>query len=117
MKRSVQVVLFILLLVALMGCQQPTATPNVPAGANAPQPAAPTSQQSIPTAITDVPRISLQELRSLMDAEEPLVLIDTRDRDHYDSGHVPGALPLDGPQVARHYRELPKDTLIVLYCN
>lgn len=48
------------------------------------------------------PRISQAEFKKLR-ATKKVVIVDTRTRDAYDSGHIPGAilLPVEGRQTSR----------------
>lgn len=45
------------------------------------------------------------------------VLLDVRSHDHFDQGHVPGALSLPhGKIIESKLAEWPKDTMFVTYC-
>lgn len=44
------------------------------------------------------------------------LLIDTRGRDAYASGHIRGALCIPEDEVAKAAEQLPKDKEIVTYC-
>lgn len=44
------------------------------------------------------------------------VLLDTRGKDAFAEGHIPGAWCLDGDDVAQLAPQLPKDKEIVTYC-
>ena len=61
-------------------------------------------------------RISVEELRALMDAGK-VVVVDVRNQSIYDEGHIKGArlIPLD--QIPSRAGELPKDKQIVTYCS
>ena len=63
-------------------------------------------------------RISIEELKNLLDSQADIVVVDTRSRESYDAGHISGAISMEYPDeiVARH-SELPKDKLIILYCG
>ncbi len=45
-----------------------------------------------------------------------LVLLDMRDRDDYQRGHIKGALSMPLEEIDRRYRDLPSDKEIVTYC-
>ena len=60
-----------------------------------------------------VPRISVKELKALLDAGTKLMIVDTRSREEYDEGHIQGAL--FWADVQARYNELAKDTKFVLY--
>lgn len=61
-----------------------------------------------------VRRISAQDLKRRMDAEEVL-LFDVRKKEVFDRGHVKGARPLPIKERATWSQEVPRDTSIVLY--
>ncbi|MBN1848413.1 MAG: rhodanese-like domain-containing protein [Deltaproteobacteria bacterium] len=68
---------------------------------------------------TQLPHISVDELKALMDNNTEIVILDTQPKKLYDRGHIKGAISfpfkmrLDGTEVL----ELPRDKLIVLYCD
>jgi rhodanese-related sulfurtransferase len=63
-----------------------------------------------------VPRITPQELKSLLTSARRVVVVDTRDRDEYGAAHIRGALNIPYAEVEERYQELPKTTKIVFYC-
>lgn len=75
----------------------------------------------VPTAISGtgtVPRISLHDFKALYDdpAKRPLIL-DVRTKDLYDAGHIKGAISFPEADVDTRVSELPKDRLIIAYCQ
>jgi membrane protein DedA with SNARE-associated domain/rhodanese-related sulfurtransferase len=64
-------------------------------------------------------RITVAELRGLMDRKEEPVVVDLRAAsDRLSNGHsIPGALAIDLAQVERHLRQFPKDREIIFFCN
>lgn len=50
-----------------------------------------------------------------LDAVTPQVVVDVRDRDSYDKGHIPGALSMPLETFPARLTELPTSTPIVLY--
>ncbi len=40
----------------------------------------------------DIKRITKEELKTLLDTQADVVVADTRSRNQYDSGHIPGAM-------------------------
>lgn len=109
-----------------------------PAGASAQTPQAPSQQkessqtkkagdtsasakEEIP--FPQVPRISAEELKRMLDQKAKVVLVDTRDSLTYDDGHINGAVNIFyDPTVDPREREaslsaLPQETLLVLYCE
>ena len=64
-------------------------------------------------------QISGAEAKALMDSESGYIIIDAREQDEYDEGHIPGAILIPYGEVAdRAEKELPdKDQLILVYCR
>jgi len=71
------------------------------------------------SAQADVPRISIQELKKMMDAGKPVTIIDAQPKDVYKTGHIKGAisLPWKSQIPLEDVWKLPKDKLIVTYCD
>lgn len=67
-------------------------------------------------AIRNVPRISINELKTLMDQKAVLVL-DVRDSDSFAKGHIPGAVNVDYTQVHKQAGKFSGEKrTIVAYC-
>ena len=70
----------------------------------------------------EVPRITAEELKQLIDQHADIVIVDTRDAVSYEYGHIPGAINIYyDPTADPTTRELilvalPGDKLIALYC-
>ncbi|WP_156924507.1 DedA family protein/thiosulfate sulfurtransferase GlpE [Derxia gummosa] len=64
-------------------------------------------------------RISVDELRALLDGGHEPVVIDVRSRTgvEIDPRRIPGALAVGLHEIADHAPRLPRDREIVLYCN
>jgi rhodanese-related sulfurtransferase len=67
------------------------------------------------------PEVSTDELRRILAADSALVL-DTRSRDEFDAGHIPGARRIDAPAADRVKAiealvKGNKAAALVLYCN
>ena len=64
-------------------------------------------------------QISGAEAKALMDSESGYVILDAREQDEYDEGHIPGAILIPYGEIAdRAVKELPdKDQLILVYCR
>ena len=61
-------------------------------------------------------RITLAELKRLLDAKEKVTLVDVRGQIHYNFGHIPGAISMPFPDgIETRHQTLPPDGLIVLY--
>jgi len=77
-----------------------------------------TVAQMLAEAAATVPFMSLAELKSHVDRRDPdLVVLDVRERDAYEAGHVPGAKLLPRGQLELRVNEdLPDPTLRILTC-
>lgn len=63
-------------------------------------------------------QITAEEAKRIMDAEEAIVL-DVREQDEFDNGHIPGAVLIPYTEIeAKAGEKLPdKDALILVYCR
>jgi len=64
-----------------------------------------------------VNRISPEEARKLLGQYPDIVLIDVRQPDEYEKGHIPGALLIPLPELPDKLSELRSDKTIVTYCR
>ena len=68
---------------------------------------------------SEIPRISINELKAMIDKETPVIIIDVQPVELYGEGHIKGAISL--PASARIRLEdvwdFPYDRLIVTYCD
>jgi hypothetical protein len=90
-------------------------------------PTSPTTLTTTPTLpevslpYPEVPRITAEELKNLMDQGKSLILVDTRPSGSYADGHIKGAINIPdsmGPTLIEdELMSLPFDTLIVFYCD
>ena len=63
--------------------------------------------------------ITVQEAKKIMDTETGYVILDVREKDEFDAGHIPGAIliPL-GEIPVKAEQVLPdKQQLILVYCR
>lgn len=63
-----------------------------------------------------VRRVTIAELDELMKAEKVFV-VDVRDRDSYNAGHIPGSKVVPVAEVQDRLDEFPRDKMIVTYCS
>jgi glyoxylase-like metal-dependent hydrolase (beta-lactamase superfamily II)/rhodanese-related sulfurtransferase len=77
-----------------------------------------TVAQMLAEAAASVPFMSLDELRSRVEAQDDeLIVLDVRERDAYEQGHIPGARLLPRGQLElRVNEELPDPTRRILVC-
>ncbi len=69
-------------------------------------------------AADDVPRITIQELKSKMDMGENVLIIDVRSGEDYASSKVKikGAVRIPLKALEQRQKELPQDREIITYC-
>jgi len=96
------------------GVAQPTAVAAntaVPGGEN------PTVALDV-TAGPTPPRMTLADFKALYDdpAKRPLI-IDVRAKEAFDAGHIKGSISFPESDVDTRVGELPKDKLVVAYCQ
>lgn len=65
-------------------------------------------------------QISQEEAKSMMDGQEDVIILDVREQEEYDSGHIPGAVLLsvgsiDEDSAAAVIPEM--DSTVLVYCR
>ena len=71
----------------------------------------------------EVPRITAEELKQLMDEGGEYVLGDSRDSESYNHGHIEGAIKIyynptgDPVSIEMMLMGLPMDKSIIIYCS
>jgi rhodanese-related sulfurtransferase len=67
---------------------------------------------------TDIPRISIHELKKMMDQGVEMIIIDVQPKAIYDKGHIKGAIsiPWKSQLVLEDVWSLPGGIPIVTYC-
>lgn len=83
--------------------------------------------QNVPVAETAVPaspaigyrQITQEEAKAIMDTESDFVILDVREQDEYNAGHIPGAILLPYLQTDALAPDLlpNKDQKILVYCR
>ena len=93
----------------------PGAAPPAPALGNNPGAA---TKPPAPAAGGDPPRMSLETFKKLYDdsAQRPLI-IDVRAAQTYAEGHIAGAINIPEADLDSRVNEIPKDRLVVAYCQ
>lgn len=63
--------------------------------------------------------ITAEEAKRIMDSEEGYVILDVREQDEYDAGHISGAILIPYTQIEAKANEMlpDKDQLILVYCR
>jgi len=63
--------------------------------------------------------ITAEEAKQIMESEEGYIILDVREKDEYDAGHIPGAILIPYTQIEEKAEEVltDKDQLILVYCR
>ena len=63
--------------------------------------------------------ITAEEAKEIMDTEEGYIILDVREQDEYDAGHILGAILIPYTQIEVKANEMlpDKDQLILVYCR
>ena len=63
--------------------------------------------------------ITAEEARQIMDTEKGYIILDVREQDEYDTGHIPGAILIPYTQIEEKANEMlpDKEQLILVYCR
>lgn len=64
----------------------------------------------------EIERISVDELKSMMEQSTPVVIIDVRSASAFNTSHIRGAINVPIDQVGAHIAQVPTDREIVTYC-
>lgn len=65
-------------------------------------------------------QITVEEAKSMMEEQPDAVVLDVREQDEYDAGHIPGAvlLPVGTINEETAASAIPeKDTVVLVYCR
>jgi len=68
------------------------------------------------TAPSIIPRISIQDAKALLDANNAKI-VDVRLKTLYDQGHIKGAANVPESDVVTRIKDLPKTGNLILYCD
>ena len=64
-------------------------------------------------------QITPEEAKKIMDSGEEHIILDTREQDEFDEGHIPGAILIPYTEIENKAEEmlLDKEKLILVYCR
>ena len=64
-------------------------------------------------------QITPQEAKKIMDSGEEYIILDVREQDEYDSGHIPGAILIPYTEIENKAKGMlpDKDAQILVYCR
>ena len=77
--------------------------------------ATPTATPEPPKSISEVPRISAEELKERLDKGEAILIVDSRANILFKIQHIAGAISLPHYEVEERLAEFPRDQEIVFY--
>jgi hypothetical protein len=120
--RTISLILGLIVVTALLISCSASAESTAPTAAptSTPEPATDTElsdESQVPTKLSEVPRISVEELKERLDSGEAIVIADTRSKSTFETSHIAGAISVPENEVELHLDELPLDQEIVLYCT
>jgi rhodanese-related sulfurtransferase len=63
--------------------------------------------------------ITAKEAKEIMDTQEGYIILDTRTREEYDEGHIPGAILIPYDEILQKAESVltDKNQLILVYCR
>ena len=63
--------------------------------------------------------ITAEEAKVIMESEEGYIILDVREQDEFDAGHIPGAILIPYTQINEKAKDMlpDKDQLILVYCR
>jgi hypothetical protein len=88
---------------ALSSVAAPTATPE------------PNATLEPPKKVSDVPRITAEELKERLDNGEEILIVDSRGASMFETRHIAGAVSVPQNEVLKRLDEFPRDQDIVFY--
>ena len=64
-------------------------------------------------------QITPEEVNKIMDSGEEQIILDVREQEEYDQGHIPGAILIPYTEIENKAEEMlpDKDKLILVYCR
>ena len=64
-------------------------------------------------------QITPQDAKKIMDSGEEHIILDTREQDEFDEGHIPGAILIPYTEIENKAEEMlpDKDAQILVYCR
>jgi hypothetical protein len=105
--RLIGVVLAVLF---LAGCGARISTPEPPTSTQIL-----TATQEPPKSISEVPRISAEEIKERLDNREDILIVDSRANSLFETRHIAGAISVPESEVESRLDEFPRDQDIVFY--
>jgi rhodanese-related sulfurtransferase len=116
----------ILAVLVLAGCAAPSASVVKNAAQPAAEAASATTTEAAPeAAAAQEPALDLASLPRNLDVQtaatlaerEDVVILDVREQDEWDAGHIPGALFIPMSEIQGRLSEVPSDKTVIVQCR
>ena len=125
MKVNIIGILFAAMLLLSISCTGPagtatTTTTTTTTTTGIPGPPSPEELAAQGFLLPELPRITCEQLKQMMDNEEPLVVVDTRLEFFFNMGHLPQSINIQfqlEDEQTTSFLALPKDRPIIFYCD
>ena len=115
--RKYYVALLAVLLLAGCAPAAPAAPATEAAAAAQPGSAAASAGQEAPLDLASLPRdLDVQTTAELAQRSD-VVILDVREQDELDAGHIPGALFIPMSEIQGRLSEVPKDKTVIVQCR
>jgi rhodanese-related sulfurtransferase len=78
-----------------------------------------TPEQVVREAKAAISEVSIDEVKKMIDNKEDIILLDVRDREEYETGHIPGAINISrGSLDFKVHLIIPdKNAKVIVYCG
>ena len=107
-----KLIVALLAILILAGCSAPASAP-----AAAPAAAQPAATEAQTIDVASLPRdVDVQTTAALREQPDVMIL-DVREQDEWDAGHIPGAVFMPMGQVPDRLSEIPKDKTVIVQCR
>jgi len=78
-----------------------------------------TSDQLVKEAKASIKEVSVDDVKKMIDNKEKIIILDVRDKDEFETGHIPGAINLSRGMLEFKISTLipDKNAMIIVYCG
>lgn len=120
MKAKILGILFIIILLLSISCTGSGGTTSITTTTGIPGPPSPEELAAQGFFLPELPRITCEQLKQMMDDGESLVVVDTRIELFFNMGHIPQSVNIiywPDEEEPEGFLTLPKDRPIIFYCD
>lgn len=64
-----------------------------------------------------IPSITAKNLKSILQSNKKILIVDVREQHEYEDFHIPDSVCIPYYSIEKRFRELPKDRLTVIVCQ